>query len=115
MGAARRIAQYEEPAREMPKQVMVIMNLEDLRPMLFKMIEEMREYDRQLEGKEKRPAYHDQVNTKIAKKIMADKGWMAKSSAAFRQLMDEFGVQPTKRGREHWFVTKQLEAIPNKK
>ncbi len=61
-------------------------------------------------GKEQLPA---ELPTRQVKKILKEKGYRADSHYAFKALLKNYGVAEKKRGREYWYPTEQINAIPD--
>lgn len=55
-----------------------------------------------------------EVTTRTAKKMLKDKGWRVSSNQAFKKTMDQYGINPVKRGKEYWFSFKDIDSIPSK-
>jgi len=55
-----------------------------------------------------------EVNTAGAKKILSEKGYSVKITASLNKKLEEHGVVCNKRGRENWYLTREVEAIPVK-
>ena len=55
-----------------------------------------------------------EVNTAGAKKILTEKGYSVKVTASLTKKLEEHGVQSKKRGRDKWYLTSEVEAIPKK-
>jgi capsular polysaccharide biosynthesis protein len=60
------------------------------------------------------PRRHDEVNTVIARKMLAEKGWKVKAYHSFQAVLDEYGVVGKKRGREMWYKTTDINNIPDR-
>ena len=101
----------------MSEKVMVLMSVGELETVVNGMVDKILNYHRQPLniGGEPVKAYHDTVNTNVAKKLLKSKGWRVQSKVALNSVLAEYGVKAVKKGRENWYVTKQIEAIPDKK
>lgn len=57
----------------------------------------------------------DEVNTKLAKAMLGDKGYQVTSCKALNKLLGEHDVKGTQRGKENWYKTADIERIPSRK
>lgn len=55
----------------------------------------------------------DKVTTAMAKKMLTDKGYRVTSHNAFKEIVKH--LEPKKMGKDYWWKTADIEAIPNKK
>jgi hypothetical protein len=55
-----------------------------------------------------------EVNTIGAKKILTEKGYNVKVTQSLKKKLAEHGITWTRRGREDWYKTADVEAIPVK-
>lgn len=56
-----------------------------------------------------------EVTTEIAKKILTEKGYRVEGHASFTNTLKEYNVTGTKRGKNLWFRTSEIDRIPAKK
>lgn len=61
---------------------------------------------------ERAPA--NEVPTRLAKQLLAEKGYRASSCVALNNVLREFGVVGKRRGKDNWYSVADLERVPAK-
>lgn len=55
---------------------------------------------------------HAEVNTIIVRKMLMEKGYSVKTKPALILLLSKHKVKATKKGRENWYQTSEINRIP---
>lgn len=55
-----------------------------------------------------------EMSSRQVRQHLCGKGYRAKSHLAVKRVLAEHKIQPTQRGREHWYPSEQVFKIPAK-
>lgn len=65
-----------------------------------------------LKAAEQKEEAATEVNTRKAKKLLAEKGYQVTGTPAFNRLIKEHGIKGKRRGKENWYKVDVLSRIP---
>ncbi|MBX2906211.1 MAG: hypothetical protein KF744_09245 [Taibaiella sp.] len=57
---------------------------------------------------------HDEMPTRVVQKRLKEKGYRVSSVQALNGVLSSNGVKATRRGKDNWYKTVDIERIPNK-
>lgn len=79
---------------------------------IVKILKQMGITDYMTENKEKRAR---EIPTKLAKKMMEEKGYRVSTQRPFKELMNAHRINAVRRGKDDWYQVDELDKIPNRK